>query len=108
MLTEYSNRAKAKPVGYWVRLAAFIIVGSVLASWIGRWDCWIDFRYKVYQSMQGVLPRTAYDRDTVLVLIGDEEYWRGELARRVPIKRDYIGKLVRALDEANSAIIMLD
>src|SRR5439155_19524188 len=46
--------------------------------------------------------------NTVVVTIGDEEYWNGELERRVPVKRDYLAKLVQALDKLNPAVIALD
>jgi len=42
------------------------------------------------------------------VVIGDDEYWNGELSARVPIKRDYLAKIVEALKEANAAVIALD
>jgi len=55
-----------------------------------------------------MLPREAYAKDTVVILVGDEEYWRGEPAGRVPIKRGYLAKLVEALNEFDPAVIALD
>ena len=43
-----------------------------------------------------------------LVLIGDDEYWLGPLSGRGPLKRDYLARLVRALDQTQAAVIALD
>jgi CHASE2 domain-containing sensor protein len=65
-------------------------------------------RYQLYQYQTKSIRPRSYDQRTVIVLVGDDEYWRGELARRAPIKRDYLAKLVRALDTYDPAIIALD
>lgn len=79
--------------------------------WVGHWletqRFALEWRYKIYQ-WKPFAPREPFIQRTVVVLIGDEEYWKGELARRVPTKRDYLAKLVRALDAADPAVIALD
>ncbi len=42
------------------------------------------------------------------MIIDDEDFWKGPLARRTPLKRDYLACLVRALDAANPPVIALD
>ncbi len=80
----------------------------MLGEWIGEQNLWIALRYHLYQHLQKILPKKAYAKDTVVILIGDEEYWKGEPAGRVPIKRDYLAKLVQALNELDPAVIALD
>src|SRR5262249_32355105 len=71
-------------------------------------EYWIDKRYKIYQFLQDRMPRKKQPQRTVLVVIGDDEYFKGELSGRVPIKRDYLGKLVHELDAADAAVIAID
>jgi CHASE2 domain-containing sensor protein len=104
---KYLDSVRHAGKWYWVRLVAFIIGGLVLGSWVGTWEGWIDSRYQIYHRIQHWFPRAAYERDTAFVLVGDEEYWRQGL-RRVPIRRDYVAKLIRALDSVNPAVIVLD
>lgn len=51
----------------------------------------------------------AYNRRTVLVMVGDEEFWKGEgLAGRTPTKRSYLAGLLRAVGRAGPEVIALD
>lgn len=43
-----------------------------------------------------------------MVLISDEEFWRGELANRLPLDRDYLAKLLDKLKDADPAVIAFD
>jgi CHASE2 domain-containing sensor protein len=80
-----------------------------MGHWLEKQEVAIKLRYKIYQFMtQSLLAREAYVQRTVIVLITDEEYWKGELARRSPIKRDYLAKLIRALDSADPSVIAVD
>lgn len=93
---------------YWVRLAMFVVIGAWLGHWLGAHGFWIDVRYQMHQMIAQLGPFPHSPRETRVVLIGDEEYWKGPLAGRRPIKRDYLGQLVEALDSANAAVIALD
>lgn len=93
---------------YWTRVSAFIAVGFVLALLIDNRHLWQQTRYRIYQVQQLLSPRKPYDTRTTVVTINDDDYWGGELARRRPIKRTYLAKLVKALDAADPAVIALD
>ncbi len=101
-------RLKDKGWFYWATVVILIVVGIKLGGWLEVQDFAIIPRYRIYQAVQEQGPRHPFVQRTVVVLIGDEEYWKGELARRVPIKRDYLAKLVSALDQADPAVIALD
>lgn len=93
---------------HWIRVAALIAFSVWLGIRLDENDTWINWRYDIHRYLQ-ISDHNRIDVErTALVLIGDEEYWRGELARRVPLKRTYLAKLLRALDTANPAIIVLD
>jgi CHASE2 domain-containing sensor protein len=100
LIHEKRNRLR-----YWLSIAAIISIGIVVGNWLAKQPQWVDRRDKILQSLN---PRQMYPRNTVLVMIGDEEYWKGELAGRVPIKRDYLAKLIEAVGSANPAVIGVD
>ena len=93
---------------YWVRVALVAILGIYVGEIINDTECWVRIRYGAYQFLQSLSWRKPHAQRTVLVLIGDDEYWKGELESRVPIKRDYLAKLVDAASAANAAVIALD
>jgi CHASE2 domain-containing sensor protein len=79
-----------------------------LGTWLGEHDVWIDLRYRIYQSFEWLSPHPPKPTRTAVVLIDDEEYWKGRPAHRAPIRRDYLSELVIALDKCDPAVIALD
>jgi CHASE2 domain-containing sensor protein len=92
----------------WLLLVVLIAGGIWAGNELTESDWWINGRYAAYQIVIKQIPRPVQTRRTVLVLIGDDEYWRGPLNFRSPIKRDYIAAIVDALREANVAVIAID
>jgi len=105
MIKRYIGDLVRKGSWYWSKVAILIVVGIFVGDWLTESEYWIDQRYRIYQFLQNRLPRKPHPQRTVLVLIGDYEYWRGELAGRAPIKRDYLAKVLEVLDSANPAVI---
>lgn len=102
------SRLRQKGWRHWL-LALVILVAAFLAR--PQVDAYLHLettRSWVSQRLLELHHRPLEPRYVKLVLIGDEEYWHGELAARVPIKRDYIARLVAALDAANVRTIALD
>jgi len=101
---------RSKGIAHWLTVLVLTALGTYIGHWISQKQVWVDVRYWIYQKtfdaarVRGPL----YPKRTALVLIGDEEYWKGELAGRAPIKRDYLAKLVEKLDAADAAVIALD
>lgn len=102
------QQLRRQGAGHWVTVLILAVFGLYAGRWLGSEQVWIKVRYEIYQASQNFVPHRPYPKNTVLVLIGDEEYWKGELARRVPIRRDYLAHIVRALASANPAVIALD
>ncbi len=101
---------RRKGLRHWIVMLVLIAGGTLIGHWISREQIWIDLRYSVYQRTFDLthLRGSLYPKRTSLVLVQDEEYWKGELAGRVPIKRDYIARLIRKLDAADAALIAVD
>ena len=102
------NRLRRKGWFYWVSVLAIALLGIYLSHLLEARGPWIEARYIIHQGLQSLDPRKPYVKDTVLVLIGNDEYWKGELARRVPFKRDYLARLLIRLDMAEPAVIAVD
>ncbi len=62
---------------------------------------------QIYQGLNAVLPNRE-PLWTAVVLIGDDDYWKGRLAGRSPIRRDYLADLVLDLDGCDPRSIVLD
>lgn len=97
-----------KGIRYWLVVLVLIVGGYFLGVWLERQEFALDWRYKISDLIsQG--PRQPFIQRTVLVLINDDEYWKGkDLARRTPIRRDYLAALVDHLDHADPAVIAID
>jgi CHASE2 domain-containing sensor protein len=80
----------------------------MISHWLDATDFWKRRQLEAYGWLHRLNPRAAVADHTVLVVIGDDEYWAGPLAARAPLKRDYLARIVRALDAANVSVIALD
>lgn len=107
-LKEWFNQLRSKGFLYWLTVLVLVGGGTMVGHHLEEKGAWVELRYRIYQLMEKLSHRQSYARNTVVILIGDEEYWKGELARRVPIKRSYLAKLLRALDAADPAVIAID
>jgi hypothetical protein len=109
MLSWVRKRLQSKPVGYWTRTAGAILLGLGLGELAREHHLGLPWQYEVSRAVQFLQPRPEPRRTTVLV-IEDDEYWRGSLARRVPIHRDYLAGLLRAVASCDPApsVIALD
>src|SRR6266550_6446433 len=112
---EIKNRAKLlfnelakKGLRYWLTVLVLLVGGTVIGDILGEQYMWIRLRYRIYPYLQAATPGEKYPSRTFLNLIDDDDYWKGKLARRVPLKRDYLACLVQALDSASPSLIALD
>jgi CHASE2 domain-containing sensor protein len=93
---------------YWVRVAVLTVIGILIGHWLKEQNYWFEGRCQVYQFLCNLFPQPSHPRRVVLVLIGDEEYWKGSLEGRVPIKRDYLADIVDAASSASPAVVAID
>ncbi len=99
---------------YWLVALGLTILGVFSGIYIEDHHWWTDMRYRATQVMQDLsisIKRplyTLYPKRTALVFVGDQEYWSDELAGRSPIKRDYLARLIDAVDKAGADVIALD
>jgi len=85
------------------------VIGVLVGQLIGQRDLWREIRYKIYRFQTTALtPHRPADLPVAFVLIRDDQYWTGPLARRSPIKRDYLAELIHAVDRADPAVIAVD
>jgi CHASE2 domain-containing sensor protein len=92
---------------HWTRILIIIFVGMLIGDFLAEQGWWRALQFKVDQSLQNLRPRAPLAETTALVLIDDEEYW-GELGGRAPLRRDYLAKIIRAVDAAGPSVIAID
>jgi CHASE2 domain-containing sensor protein len=95
----------------WLYALGLIMLGIWVADWLEKKYAFLDLRYRSYQITQDFAARIKgelYDHNTVLVLIGDDEYWKGPYVGRAPIKKESLAELVLALDKYHPKVIALD
>jgi CHASE2 domain-containing sensor protein len=97
-----------KGLRYWCVVVVLILIGMYVGNRLHQLNALVKVRYSIYQFLHQLAPYQPHPKRTVLVLIGDEEYWTGDLARRVPIKRTYLAQLLEILDKADPEVIALD
>lgn len=109
LISNGFEQLRSHGLSHWIIAAALIFFGTLLGHWFGSHNIWIDLRYKAYQFFQErLLPRAPYPKRTVVVLIGDDEFWNGPPAHRTPLKRDYLANLLLKIDAANPEVVALD
>jgi CHASE2 domain-containing sensor protein len=104
----YLQQLRAKRPSHWIWAIFLIGLGTYLGDRIGDSPRWVDLRYELYQYETRSIRPKSYAQRTVLVLIGDDEFWSGEFERRVPVKRDRLARLLRLLDADDPAVIAVD
>src|SRR5277367_1367555 len=95
---------------YWIRVFCIACVGVFLNSWLTRHppQWMLAMRLAAYQVISTFGPRTPQIGHLAIVEISDDEYWKGTLAGRRPVKRGYIASLVKALCDNGAQVIGLD
>jgi CHASE2 domain-containing sensor protein len=97
---------------HWGGVAFLIALGIHLGGVLEHHRVWLRERYRVTQGMHDlarwISGKKAYDKHTTVVLIGDEEFWGPELARRSPLNRGYLARLIRSLNGFSPRVIALD
>ncbi len=108
-LKEWKEQLKEKEFSHWCWIGILTAAGVLAGQLIGQGDIWRELRYRVYHFETTKLhPTRPLDLHAAFVLVGDDDYWTGGLARRIPIKRDYLASLLRAVDKADAAVVALD
>jgi CHASE2 domain-containing sensor protein len=97
---------RRKNAGHWARVMLVIVLGLYASHLAREHKSWIDLY--LYQRLSELDWRPLEPRNTVIVLIDDEVFWRGRLAGRNPLKRDYLAELITVLDCAGADVIALD
>jgi CHASE2 domain-containing sensor protein len=93
---------------HWLAVAALITVGLSIGDSMEHSDLTLRWQYRLYQLLNHRARGASHSDDVSIVRIGDDEYWKGDLARRSPLKRTYLANLLQHLQKANPTVIALD
>ncbi len=107
-LLKWLNRLREKGLRYWVSAVIVLIVSTAGAGYVYDYLHLTPARAWLFEQLLALSPRPLEPRFVKLVLVEDEEYWKGYPEGRRPIKRDYLAQLVDKLASANAQVIALD
>lgn len=108
-LRKIGSDVRRKGPRYWIFAGLFIIGGVAASGYLDRHYLLLGPRYAAYQLLQRTAPGASpHALHVVFVSVGDDEFWKGDLERRIPVKRDYLARLVAALDPVDPEVIALD
>jgi CHASE2 domain-containing sensor protein len=93
---------------YWGGSVAVILLVHFGSDWLDEGENLIAARYTLYRVALSCLPWKLYARETTIVLIDDDTYWKGEPAGRVPLKRRFLADLVTRIAKYKPAVIAID
>src|SRR5690242_4536979 len=88
----------------WGWAAILIVLGIYFGSVLEEQHAFLDFRYKAHQFTQefgSKLKDDLYDHNTVVVLIDDDDFWKGSYEGRRPVDKKSLAELIRKLDSYN-------
>lgn len=96
--------------GHWIIVVIILALSSAASPLIYEEFNLDRARYWLFQTLIEFSPRPIEPARVSVVLIGDDEFWLGELSGRRPVKRSYLAKIVQALDSesVNASVIALD
>jgi hypothetical protein len=102
-----AQRYRCKTRKYWIKSLGAILLGVGLGAMAEEHGLGLPLRYQVSRLVEVLQPRHRA-RWTTMLLIEDDEFWRGALARRSPLRRDYLARLVRTVARCEPSVIALD
>jgi CHASE2 domain-containing sensor protein len=102
--------AKSHPANHWLAVAVLALLGTVVSNAMHSSPMWQPVRWKVYETVQQwtAMGDPPHSQSTVLVYLGDDEFWSTPLAHRLPLNRIYLAKLLARIAAANPHVIALD
>lgn len=104
----YCATLSQKGFRYWAVVVLIIVACTAGSGWVYDLLHLEGQRSALFQWLLDHGPRPPEPKYVKIVLIEDDEYWRGEPAGRAPIKRNYLKKLVDRLVNLKAYLIALD
>jgi CHASE2 domain-containing sensor protein len=93
---------------YWGGSVIVILVVFLFSHWLNESESLLGVRYTLYRCALYCLPWKPYARETCIVLIDDDTYYKGEPAGRSPLKRHFLANLVKEVAAYHPAVIAID
>lgn len=93
--------------------AVLLVMGAVwLIQQLEKAHAFIAWRYRLHQGIHTyaaeLRDKPLKDHNTIVVLIADNEFWKGNYSGRTPLNEDNLGQLLLALSKLKPRVIALD
>ena len=99
---------RGKGLRSWSKIVLIALLAVLVNGWLEEHTPLYDARNQLTQKLLEWNWRPLEPRFVKLVLIRDVEYWQAGLAGRVPLKRDYLARIVDGLSKVGAYVIALD
>src|SRR5579871_566797 len=93
---------------YWLTSLVILAATLALKPYLNDWSALQGMRNALFRLLVQSPTNPAQPRAVKLVAIGDDEFWNGPLAHRMPTDRTYLAQLIYAADHAEAGVIALD
>ena len=98
-----------KGVTHWLIVTILVLSGILIGEFISEHKLLIGPRHWVYKWMQRASwTSPTYSNRVYTVTITDEDFWKGPLVGRTPLKRKYLADLITRIDSVHPRVIALD
>lgn len=101
-------RIPKRSARYWIFALIFFVVATWTAPFVDSRLNLTSERSWLFEHLAQSVTNPAAPRNVKLLLIGDDEFWDGDLHHRVPTDRSYLARLVRTLDLADASVVAID
>lgn len=101
-------RLREKDLRYWATALLLLVFTATATPHIYSYLGLTGLRARLFEWLATSGPRPLEPRFVKVVLIGDDDYWRGKDGGRRPIDRNLLADLVRILAAAGAHVIALD
>jgi CHASE2 domain-containing sensor protein len=107
-IAEAFEELKHKSLRHWLT-AALVLTSCYLAGpYIDEYLRLKNVEYWIFQTLAELSRGELEPKNVSLVLVGDDEYWLGVPAGRLPTNRQYLASILRSLGDSRLSVLALD
>jgi CHASE2 domain-containing sensor protein len=107
-IAEAAEELRHKGLRHWLTASLVLISCYFAGPYIDRYLGLQKAEYWTFQTLAQLSRGELAPKTVTLVLVGDDEYWLGAPAGRLPTNRQYLASVLRSLGNSRSSVLALD